>query len=211
MDAGLAGLLGGIIGAAVGAIGAVGSAAVAGRKAEKQAHIQSQTQLRQLRMQIKADIILQQHSPRQEAYASFLAQARKVGESKANIYLALHSAYIDRHSHPTEEIVERIHGPLDELTSKLNSLTEIRSTVNVLGPDSIDSETSRLYRVACEIVKEILEYSHKVNIAIMENSTFPDPEDTFTRDANLDRALLEASSGFLDAVRPILDIGATRI
>ncbi len=107
--------------------------------------------------------------------------------------------------------MERIHGPLDELTSKLNSLTEIRSTVNVLGPDSIDSETSRLYRVACEIVKEILEYSHKVNIAIMENSTFPDPEDTFTRDANLDRALLEASSGFLDAVRPILDIGATRI
>ncbi|MFJ8081825.1 hypothetical protein ACIQ6Y_14555 [Streptomyces sp. NPDC096205] len=211
MDAGLAGLLGGIIGAAVGAVGAVGSAAVTGRKAENQARIQSQMQLQQLRMQIRADTVRQQHDPRREAYANFLTQARRIGESKANIYMSLHNAYIDRETRPTEEIVSRIHEPLDELTGKLNVLTELWSMVNVVGPDSLYLPASRLYRVACEIVEGMLEYSHEVNIAIMENSIFPDPEDSFTRDASLDQALLEASSNFLDTIRPILDIESMRI
>ncbi|MGW2055577.1 hypothetical protein ACWCOZ_16900 [Streptomyces sp. NPDC001840] len=208
MDAGLAGLLGGIIGAAVGAVGAVGSAAVTGRKAETQARIQSEMQLQQLKLQLRADTVRQQHDPRREAYAEFLTQARRMGYSKANIYMVLHTAYLDRASRPTDELISSIHEPLDELTGKLEDLTGLWSVVNILGPDSVHIPASRLYKESCKIVEAVLEYSQEVIAAIMEDAPFPDPVNSLARSEDCERALLSAVGDFLDAIRPILDIDA---
>ncbi|MFC8816862.1 hypothetical protein [Streptomyces rochei] len=206
MDAGLAGLLGGIIGAAVGAVGAVASAAVTSRKAETQARTQSEMQLQQLKMQLRADTVRQQHDPRREAYAEFLTQARRIGESKGNIYLALHLAHTERESRPEEEILLSIHESIDELAGMLNDLTGLWSKVNVLGPDSIYIPASRLYTAASRVVAGILEYAKEVNRAIIDNAPFPDPEAPFMGDADSDQAILEASGEFPDAIRPVLDI-----
>ncbi|MFF3967093.1 hypothetical protein ACFYZI_36735 [Streptomyces griseorubiginosus] len=71
MDAGLAGLLGGVIGAAVGAVGATASAWITGRKAEKQAEIESETQLRQALLQIDAERTRALRESRKSAYLAF--------------------------------------------------------------------------------------------------------------------------------------------
>ncbi|MFG3098242.1 hypothetical protein [Streptomyces sp. NPDC048202] len=208
MDAGLAGLLGGIIGAVVGAVGAVASAAVTGRKAEAQARIQSEMQLQQLRLQLRADVIRQQHDPRREAYAEFLAQAREIGHPKANIYMALHTAYLDRESRPMDELVSNIHGPIDGLSGKLHDLTVKYSVVNVLGPDSLRVPASRLYVEACRVVELVIEDSREVTTAIIDNAPFPGLEDSLARAGDLEGSLLSAADDFLDAIRPILDLDA---
>ncbi|MFD3504238.1 hypothetical protein [Streptomyces sp. NPDC058678] len=94
MDAGLAGLLGGVIGAAVGAVGATASAWVTGRKAEQQAKIQSETQLRQARLQIDT------------------AWTRALRESRKSAYLAF------------AESCHLVHGTLSDASIKLGGIAE---------------------------------------------------------------------------------------
>ncbi|MFJ5088746.1 hypothetical protein [Streptomyces sp. NPDC088674] len=206
MDAGLAGLLGGVIGAAVGAIGAVGSAVVTGRKTEMQVRIQVEAQLRQARMQIKAEDARQQLEPRRVAYTEFLTQARRISESKVEILLSLHLAYTERHSRTEEETMQSINGTLAELTEKLNLLTHLWSKVSIIGPASTSIPASALYRASTSTVSEILTYGSTVADAITNDTSFPDPENPFQRIGIAEQELFEAAQHFTTSVRPILDI-----
>ncbi|MFD0067659.1 hypothetical protein [Streptomyces sp. NPDC056690] len=104
MDAGLAGLLGGVIGAAVGAVGATASAWITGRKAEHQAEIQSETQLRQARLQLNAEWTRALRESRKSAYLAFAESCHLVHGTLSEASLKLGGIAA---SDPPEEREER--------------------------------------------------------------------------------------------------------
>ncbi|MFD5572937.1 hypothetical protein [Streptomyces cadmiisoli] len=134
MDPGLAGLLGGVLGAAVGALGATASAWITGRKAERQAEMQSAALMGQARLQIEADRAAALRESRKAAYVAY-------SEGWNLVYATLSEAAIKlggiAPSDPPEEREERRQAARrlwHEARTLHRSLDRLMSAVYVEGP-----------------------------------------------------------------------------
>ncbi|MFF8271718.1 hypothetical protein ACF059_30690 [Streptomyces sp. NPDC016562] len=137
MDSGLAGLLGGVIGAAVGALGATASAWITGRKAEKQAELQSAALMGQARLQIEADRARSLRESRKAAYVAFAEHWSLVHGTLSEAAVKLGGIEA---SDPPEEREERRQAARrlwNEARAHQRALNRLMSVVYVEGPDQM--------------------------------------------------------------------------
>ncbi|MFJ8608080.1 hypothetical protein ACIRH0_12890 [Streptomyces sp. NPDC093675] len=188
MDAGLAGLLGGVFGAAVGAVGATASAWITGRKAEQQAEIQSETLLRQARLQIDAERTRALRESRKSAYLAFTEGCHLVHGtlSEAGIKLGGIAA-----SDPPEEREERRQAARrlwNEARALHRRLDRLQHIVFMEGPSEMGTAAQAATGALMPYFGAIIDWLHAV-----DNET-----ETPQHGAEQDRAHSEAYGKLLE-------------
>lgn len=165
MDPGLTGLLGGVIGAAVGALGATASAWITGRKAEKQAEMQSAALMGQARLQIEAD---QAHALRESRKAAYVVFSEgwhlEYGTlSEAEIKLGGIAA-----NDPPEEREERRQAARrlwNEARALQRSLNRLMSVVHVEGPGQMARAAEAASGALVPYFSAVMDWLHAIDNA----------------------------------------------
>ncbi|MFD8371113.1 hypothetical protein ACFV2Z_10125 [Streptomyces sp. NPDC059688] len=163
MDAGLAGLLGGVIGAAVGAVGATASAWITGTKAEQQAAIQSETQLRQARLQIAAERTRALRESRKSAYLGFAEGCHLVHSALSDAGIKLGGIAA---SDPPEEREERRQAARrlwNEARTLNRRLDRLQHIVFVEGPSEMGAAAQAATAALVPHFAAVLNWLHAVD------------------------------------------------
>ncbi|MGW2835997.1 hypothetical protein [Streptomyces sp. NPDC001286] len=163
MDAGLAGLLGGVIGAAVGAVGATASAWITGRKAEQQAEIQSETQLRQARLQIDADRARALRESRKSAYLAFAESCHLVHGTLSEAGLKLGGIAASDPPEEREERRQTARRLWNEARALHRQLDRLQHIVYVEGPSEMGTAAQAATGALVPYFGAVIDWLHAVD------------------------------------------------
>jgi hypothetical protein len=163
MDAGLAGLLGGVVGAAVGALGATASAWITGRKAEQQAEIQSETQLRQARLQIDADRARALRESRKSAYLAFAESCHLVHGTLSEAGLKLGGIAASDPPEEREERRQTARRLWNEARALHRRLDRLQHIVYVEGPSEMGTAAQAATGALVPYFGAVIDWLHAVD------------------------------------------------
>lgn len=154
-----------MLGAAVGAFGATASAWITGRKAEKQAEMQSAALMGQVRLQIEADRAAALRESRKAAYMAF-------AEGWNLVYGTLGEAAIKlggiAESDPPEEREERRQAARrlwNEARALQRSLDRLMSAVYVEGPDRMAHAAAAASGALASYFGAVIDWLHAIDKA----------------------------------------------
>lgn len=190
MDAGWAA----IAGAAVGATGTAVAALITGWWARGQARIQADSQLQQVRLQLRSEQYHQLRAPRIEAYDAFMARVYVVLDK-------IHNTILDTRDMTRDQARQYVR----ELKADVDSLQPLWSRVAILGPNSVATK-------GISVIRDLTETGHAATTFVNAHADGTEERDA-ARD-NLSHLYLSAAGSigdFIEAARPVLDIDATSV
>lgn len=152
-------------GAAVGALGATASAWITGRKAEKQAEVQSAALMGQARLQIEADRALALRESRKAAYVAFVEGWHLVHGTLGEAAIKLGGITA---SDPPEEREERRQAARrlwNEARALQRSLNRLMSVVYVEGPDRMAGAAGAASGLLAPYFGAVVDWLHAIDNA----------------------------------------------